>query len=87
MRGVIKMGVITLPVTNRTAAAHLKGVVLRGGDSNAFTERGCERVSNQLAAEPVRWLPYWRLLRCQLLLLLLSIQQLLLSIQQQQQEQ
>ena len=30
MRGVIKGSVIKLPVTNRTAAAHLKGVLLRG---------------------------------------------------------
>ena len=50
MRGLIR-GVITLPVTNHTAAAHLKGVVLRGGDSNAFTECGCERVSNWLLSQ------------------------------------
>ena len=42
MRGVIKKGEIALPVTNRTAAAHFKGVVLRGGDSNAFTKCGCD---------------------------------------------
>ena len=36
MRSVIKRGVITLPVTNRTAAAHLKGVVLqRRADASA----------------------------------------------------
>ena len=51
MRGVIKRGVITLPVTNRTAAAHLKSVVLRRCDSNAFTECGCERLSVWLLSQ------------------------------------
>ena len=68
MKSVIKRGVITPPVTNRTAATHLKGVVLQGCDSNAFTQCGCN-ASQQLAAKPVRWLTYWRLLLRQLLLL------------------
>ena len=86
MSGVIKMGMITLPVTNRTATAHLKSVTLRGflrgPDWCVLTllRYLCVllRASKQLAAEPVRWLPYWRLLLCQLLLL---------SIRQHQQEQ
>ena len=62
-----------LSVTNSTAAAYLMGVVMRGGDGNAFTECGCEPVSN------------WLLRECGGCIL--APRQLLLSIQQQQQQE
>ena len=40
---------MTLPITNRTAAAYLKGAVLQGCDSNNMRLRARQ----QLAAEPV----------------------------------
>ena len=71
MRGVTKGGVKALPVSNRTAAEHLKGVVLWGCLHGIRP-----RVSQQLADGTVRWLLYWRLLLSQLLLTLQRQQEL-----------